>query len=75
MKKIMPFLIVCLFIFSGLKSVASHERVDNGSCLNSNDYKIHIAPITNPNLQNYQIINDNGKQTNEELKIYGGRRS
>ena len=70
MKKIIPLLILCLFIFSGLESVVSHEQIDNGSSLNSTDYKIHIAPIINPNLQNYQIIYDNGKQTDEELKIY-----
>ena len=31
---------------------------------------IHIVPITIPNMQGYQIINSNGVQTNEELKIY-----
>ena len=70
MKKIIPILILCMFLFCGLQSVVSHERIDNGFSLNSDDYKIHIAPIINPDLQNYQIINDNGKQTNEELKIY-----
>lgn len=70
MKKIILFLIVGLFILSGLKSVASNERIDNGFCLESKDSKITVAPITYLNSQNYKIINDNGKQTNEELKIY-----
>jgi len=70
MKNIMPFLIIGLFILSGLKAVATNNNLDNGLFLESNDPKIHIAPITIPNSQDYQIINGNGKQTNEELKIY-----
>ncbi|KYK22235.1 hypothetical protein AYK24_02475 [Thermoplasmatales archaeon SG8-52-4] len=70
MKKVIIFLIICLFIFSGMQGVASYERVDNNSFLNSNDYKINIAPITKPYSQICQIINKYGEQTNEELKIF-----
>ncbi|EMR74861.1 hypothetical protein MBGDF03_00057 [Thermoplasmatales archaeon SCGC AB-540-F20] len=70
MKNIMPFLIIGLFILSGLKVVATNNNLDNGLFLESNDPKIYIAPITIPNSQDYQIINGDGKQTNEELKIY-----
>ena len=66
----MPFLIIGLFILSGLKVVATNNNLDNGLFLESNDPKIYIAPITIPNSQDYQIINGDGKQTNEELKIY-----
>lgn len=70
MKKIIPFLIVCLFIFSGLNVVATNMNLDNKRLLESNRPKIYIAPITVPNAQDYQIINGNGKQTNEGLKTY-----
>ena len=70
MKKILSFLIICFFIFSGLQSLAFQERTDKELYLNSNDYKINIAPIINPNLQDCPIINDNSMQTNEELKIF-----
>ena len=69
MKKIMPFLIIGLFILSGLKVVATNNN-DNEIFLELNDSQIRIAPITIPNSQDYKIINGNGKQTNEELKIY-----
>jgi hypothetical protein len=70
MKKIISFLIVGFFILSGLNVVATNKNLDNRYFLESNDSKIHIAPITIPNTQDYQIINGNGEQTNEELKIY-----
>ena len=70
MKKIISFLIVGFFILSGLTVVATNKNLDNRYFLESNDSKIHIAPITIPNTQDYQIINGNGEQTNEELKIY-----
>jgi hypothetical protein len=70
MKKIISFLIVGVFILSGLNVVATNKNLDNRYFLEANDSKIHIAPITIPNTQDYQIINGNGDQTNEELKIY-----
>jgi hypothetical protein len=70
MKKIISLIIVSFFVLSGLNVVATNENLDNGNLLKSNDSKINIAPITTPITQYYQIINDNGKQTNEELKIY-----
>ena len=70
MKKIIPFLIVGLFILSGLKGVATDKNLTNEVNLESNNQKIHIAPITISNSQDYDIINGDGKQTSEELKIY-----
>ena len=57
MKKIIPFLIVGLFILSGLKVLATEKINTNELILESNDSIIQIFPITIPNSQ-------------EELKIY-----
>ncbi|KYK29261.1 hypothetical protein AYK20_06120 [Thermoplasmatales archaeon SG8-52-1] len=70
MKRIIPFLIACLFILSGIQTVASEKIIEDESNLISNDFKIIIAPIRNPNSQNIRIINDNTIQTIEEPKIF-----
>jgi hypothetical protein len=67
MKKIILFLIVGLFILGGLNVTATNN---NSNIFESNIREIQIIPITIPNTQHYKIINDNGKQTNEDLKIY-----
>ena len=54
MKKIIPFLIVFLFIFSGLNVVAENINLNVENFLSSNDTKIDIISI----------------QPSEELKIY-----
>jgi len=55
MKNIIVFLIVGLFILSGLLVLATDNKIDNKRFLESNDSIIKIFPITTPN---------------EELKIY-----
>lgn len=70
MNKIMPFLIIGLFILSGLQVAATTNHLDNDLSVASTDANIHIIPITISTSREYKIINGNGKQTNEELKIY-----
>jgi hypothetical protein len=70
MKKILPFLIIILFIICGLNSIAIEKKIDYEFTFKLNDPLIYIAPISIPNTQEYLIINKNGEQTNEELKIY-----
>ena len=65
MKKIVSFLIVSFFILSGLNAVATDKNN-----LELNDSKIQIAPITVPNVLDYQIIKSDEKQTNKEMKFY-----
>ncbi len=70
MNKIMPFLIIGLFILSGIQVAATTNHLDNDLSVASTDANIHIIPITISTSREYKIINGNGKQTNEELKIY-----
>ncbi len=58
------------FIISGLQGMATENIFNNEFTSKFNDYKIYIAPISIPNTQDYHIRNNNGQQTNEELKIY-----
>jgi hypothetical protein len=55
MKKIISFLIIGLLIFSGLTCCASNGKTNSRFCLEPKEYKIKIAPITNPNSQNNLI--------------------
>ena len=70
MKKIIPFLIIGLFILSGLQVVATTNHLDRELFVASTDANIQIIPLTISTSQDYTIINGNAKQTNEELKIY-----
>ncbi len=70
MRKIISFLIVGFFIFNVLNVVATNIHYNNDLSLDSNDYQILIAPISVPNLHDYKIIKDDGKQTDKEIKFY-----
>ncbi|KYK24747.1 hypothetical protein AYK25_01585 [Thermoplasmatales archaeon SM1-50] len=72
MKKIIPFLIVGVFLISGLQCMATEKKfkLDTEFPDLSNDSEIFIAPISQPCSPDYQMINKNGEHTNEEPEIH-----
>ena len=63
MRKIIPFLIVSLFIISGLNVVATDEN-------QANDSEIQIVPISNPNeeLQVYTVSYSQHSKDSQDIK-------
>ena len=55
MKKIIPFFIVGLFLFSGFNCVASNKVSNSEFCLEPKDAKITVVPISYPDSQNKEM--------------------
>ena len=72
MKKIILFLIIGVFLITGLQNIVAEKKLEIDPEFSdiSTDSKILITPISQPCLPDFQITPKNGESTNKEPEIY-----